>query len=88
MRGAAFMEQVVRLAGQLGAQLQMERRRRSMTQTDLAGIVGTHQKTISAIENGSEGARLETLLRIIAALDLDMQIIPRRKIGKRIEDIF
>ncbi|GLK46164.1 MULTISPECIES: helix-turn-helix domain-containing protein [Novosphingobium] len=82
------MEQVVRLASQLGALLQTERRRRSMSQADLAGKVGTHQKTISAVENGSEGVKLETLLGIIAALDLDMQIVPRRKVGKSIEDVF
>lgn len=82
------MEQVVRRASQLGARLQTERRRRSMTQADLARKVGTHQKTVSAIENGSEGTKLETLLGIIAALDLDMQIVPRRKAGKSIEDVF
>jgi HTH-type transcriptional regulator/antitoxin HipB len=82
------MEQVVRLASQLGARLQTERRRQSLSQTELASKVGTHQKTISAIENGSEGAKLETLLGIIAALDLDMQIVPRRKTGKSIEDVF
>ena len=82
------MEQVIRLSSQLGALLQTERRRLAMSQTELARKVGTHQKTISAIENGNEGTKLETLLRIIAALDLDLQIVPRGKNRKSIEDVF
>ena len=82
------MNQVVRLPRQLGAIIQNERRRQGMTQQQLASLIGKQQKTISAIENGSQGTKLETLLRVIATLDLDIQIVPRRPDGKSIEDVF
>ena len=82
------MNQVVRLPRQLGAIIQNERRRQGMTQQQLASLIGKQQKTISAIENGSQGTKLDTLLRVIATLDLDIQIVPRRPDGQSIEDVF
>ena len=82
------MRQIVRLPSQLGAIVQSERLRRGMTQSELASLAGTQQKTISAIENGREGTKLDTLLSVIASLGLDMQIVPREKSGTSIEDVF
>ena len=82
------MSQIVRLPSQLGAIVQQERLRRGMTQQELADLIGKGQKTISAIENGSDGTRLGTLLSLIAKLDLDFEICPRRKSGAGIEDVF
>ena len=82
------MNQIVRLPSQLGALIQSARLQRNMTQQQLASLIGKQQKTISAIENGSEGTKLDTLLRVIAILDLDLQVIPRRKDGKDIADVF
>lgn len=82
------MNQIVRLPSQLGALIQTARLRRNMTQQQLASLIGKQQKTISAIENGSEGTKLDTLLSVIAVLDLDLQVIPRRKDGKDIADVF
>ncbi len=82
------MTQIVRLPSQLGALIQSARLRHNMTQQQLASLIGKHQKTISAIENGSDGTKLDTLLRVIATLDLDLQIVPRRRDGKGIEDVF
>ena len=82
------MNQVVRLPRQLGAIIQNERRRQGITQQQLASLISKQQKTISAIENGSQGTKLDTLLRVIATLDLDIQIVPRRPDGKSIEDVF
>ena len=82
------MTQIVRLPSQLGALIQSERLRQNMTQQQLASLIGKHQKTISAIENGSEGTKLDTLLSVIAVLDLDLQVTPRRKDGTDIADVF
>ena len=82
------MRQIVRLPNQLGAIVQSERLRQGMTQSELASLTGTQQKTISAIENGSTGTKLDTLLSVIASLGLDMQIAPRERDGKSIEDVF
>ena len=82
------MHQIVRLPSQLGAIVQSERLRQGMTQSELASLTGTQQKTISAIENGSEGTKLDTLLSVIASLGLDLQIVPRQRDSKTIEDVF
>lgn len=84
----AFMQQIVRLPSQLGAIIQSERLKQGMTQSELASLTGTQQKTISAIENGSEGTKLDTLLSVIASLRLEMQIVPREQGRKSIEDVF
>ncbi len=82
------MHQIVRLPSQLGAIIQSERLKQGMTQSELASLTGTLQKTISAIENGSAGTKLDTLLSVIASLGLDMQIVPREQGRKSIEDVF
>ena len=40
------------------------------------------QETVSLIENGHPAARIETLLALLAVLDLEFQIGPRSKPGK------
>lgn len=82
------MTQIIRRPSQLGAFIQSARLRQNMTQQQLASLIGKQQKTISAIENGSAGTKLDTLLSVIAMLDLDIQIIPRRQDGKDIADVF
>lgn len=82
------MPQIVRLPRQLGAQIHSARIAQNLSQKELASRVGLRQKTISAIENGSEGTKLDTLLSVIAALNLDMQIIERTNDTKKIEDVF
>ena len=82
------MNQMVRSPKQLGAFIHNIRTRRNLTQQALADLVGTGQKTISRIENGHEGTKLETIFSLIAALDLDIQLAPRAKGGTDISDIF
>jgi HTH-type transcriptional regulator/antitoxin HipB len=82
------MTQIIRSPSQLGAQIQSARIKRGLTQQQLAQLIGKHQKTISAIENGSPGTKLETLLSVITVLDLDLQLMPRRKGGTSIVDVF
>ncbi len=82
------MQQIVRLPSQLGAVVQSRRLAKGLTQTELAKLSSTQQKTVSAIENGSDGTRLDTLLRVIAILDLDLQIASRRQDDISIEDVF
>jgi HTH-type transcriptional regulator/antitoxin HipB len=82
------MHQIVRLPSQLEAVIQIHRLGKGLTQTELASLAGTQQKTISAIENGSEGTKLDTLISVIAVLGLDLQIVPRQQDGASIEDVF
>lgn len=82
------MNQMVRTATQLGAYIQDTRARKGISQQQLAEMIGKHQKTISSIERGSDGAKLETLLLVLAALDLDIEIGARTKASQNIGDIF
>ncbi len=60
-----------------------------MSQQELANLVGTGQKTISAIENGNEGATLETVFRLLAVLKLEIELSPRALTpGRSISDVF
>jgi DNA-binding XRE family transcriptional regulator len=45
--------------------------------TELASLSGMQQNTIPAIENGNEVYKLDTLIGVIAVLDL--QIVPRQQ---------
>lgn len=83
------MNQMARSAKQLGAHLQNERVRRGLSQTELADLAGTGQKTISHVETGSKGTKLETVFRLLAALDLEIHLEPRTKgAEKSLGDIF
>ena len=64
------MTQMIRSARQFGSLIHNARMQRNLTQQGLADLVGTGQKTISRVENGHEGTKLETIFSLIAALDL------------------
>lgn len=83
------MSQMVRSARQLGTLIQNERIRRDLSQQELADLAGTGQKTISHVENGKEGTKLETIFGLLAALDLEIHLASRAKGSqKSIGDIF
>ena len=85
----SLMTRSVRSARQLGALIREERKRKQMSQQELANLVGTGQKTISSIENGNEGATLETVFRLLAVLKLEIALSPRAfSSGKSISDVF
>jgi HTH-type transcriptional regulator/antitoxin HipB len=72
------MDQASRTAKQLGAALRRYRKAHSLTQGDVAAMINKRQATISALEAG-EGGTLETLLAVLAAIDLELVIRPRTK---------
>jgi len=82
------MTQLIRTPKQLGTFIRNARAHSGLTQQALADLVGTGQKTVSRIENGHDGTRVDTLFAIIAALDMDVQLGPRSKGGKDIGEIF
>lgn len=82
------MAQLIRSPKQLGTLIHNVRVGRNLTQKALADLVGTGQKTVSRIESGHPGTKLDTLFGIIAALDLDMKLEPRRKGGVDLGAIF
>lgn len=58
----------------LGSTIREQRKARGFTQHDVMERFQVQQKTLSDIENGAGGTRLSTLLRVLAALDLELVI--------------
>ncbi len=83
------MEHLARTSKQIGTCIQRTRKKRGWTQGQLGDRTGLRQGTISLIETGHDAVRLDTLLRILAALDLEFTITSRRKGAPQdIEDLF
>lgn len=83
------MSDLARTPKQIGNLIRRTRKARGLSQTRLGGKAGLRQETISLIESGNPAAKLETILAVLAALDLEFRIAPRSKSGATaIEDIF
>ena len=83
------MADLARDPKQIGNLIRRARKRRGLSQTQLGDTTGLRQETISLIETGNPAAKLETILAVLAALDLEFRIVPRSKGGAaEIEDIF
>lgn len=83
------MTDLARTPKQFGNLVRRARKKREFSQTRLGDAAGLRQETISLIETGNPAAKLETILAVLAALDLELRIVPRSKFSPRdIEDIF
>ena len=83
------MSDLARTPKQIGNLVQRNRKKRGWNQTQLGEKAGLRQETISLIETGNPAAKLETILVVLAALDLEFRIAPRSKgQSTNIEDIF
>jgi HTH-type transcriptional regulator/antitoxin HipB len=73
------MGKIIRSNKDLGAALRLARKDRKMRQIDVAQKASVRQALVSELENGTTTARLDTVMRVLAALDLDISIVPCRK---------
>lgn len=73
------MTDLARNPKQIGSIIRRARKRRGWNQTQLGDKAGLRQETISLIESGNPAAKLETILAVLAALDLEFRIVPRSK---------
>lgn len=64
-------------ARQLSYILQDQRKQQGQSQTVIARKVGLRQDTVSKFENTPEGTRLDTLFKLLSALDLELEVNPR-----------
>jgi DNA-binding Xre family transcriptional regulator len=55
-------------------QVQSQRTARSLSQRELAELVGTTQSAIARLEGGGRPPRIDTLLRIAEALDCELAV--------------
>lgn len=74
---------------QIGTLIRRARKKHGLSQKELGAKAGLRQETISLIETGNPATKIETLLSILSALDLEFQITPRSKgTGWNIESTF
>ena len=64
---------------ELGETLRQYRKAKALTQTAVGGPVNLEQSKISRIEKGALAIELNTLFRLLAALDLELVVQPRQK---------
>jgi ribosome-binding protein aMBF1 (putative translation factor) len=62
------------LFGQIANQVAERRHERGLSQAELARRVGTTQSAIARLESGGRPPRIDTLLRIAAALDCELAV--------------
>lgn len=83
------MTDLVRNPKQIGNEVRRARKKLGWSQTQLGDKAGLRQETVSLIETGNPATKLETILAVLAALDLEFRIGPRSKgQAAAIEDIF
>ncbi len=70
---------------QIGNLIRRARKQRALSQKALGDKAGLRQETISLIENGNPAAKIETILGLLAVLDLELHIAPRSKGGYDME---
>ena len=61
----------------LGFALREERKKKGLNQTELGRPVGIDQTTVSKVEQGKPGTRLDTLFRLLSTLDLELILQPK-----------
>jgi len=76
------MKYNIKTMKQIGLALRAIRKEKGITQKVVSSKVKLLPKTISALESGSPGSTIESLMKYIAALDCDIIIKPRRNDSK------
>ena len=69
---------IIRNQKQLGGLIRTVRKKHGWRQADLARRCSTDQKAISVIETGAYSSRLDTVLKVLAALELDLTVTDRK----------
>ena len=63
----------------LGKVLKLYRKNQGLTQVEAGSKFNLPQKTVSTIEAGTAGIRLDTAFKYMSALGLEMHLEPRNK---------
>ncbi|WP_432257110.1 helix-turn-helix transcriptional regulator [Limimaricola sp. AA108-03] len=62
----------------MGQQLRQARKAKGWSQGDLAERAGTDPRQISRIETAAHEPKLSLLLAVVAALEMDLSLVPRQ----------
>lgn len=74
---------------QFGSLIRRARKALGLSQSALASRSGLRQETVSLIETGNPATRIDTLMRLMVALDLEMSVGQRSKAKPdHLEDLF
>lgn len=73
------MTDLARSPEQIGNAIRRARKKAGMSQSELGEKTGLRQGTISQIEKGHSAAKLETILAVLSALNLELQIAERHR---------
>jgi HTH-type transcriptional regulator / antitoxin HipB len=73
------VSELARTPAQIGAAIRRQRKHLGWNQRELGERAGLRQPTISVIETGNAATRLDTLLAVLAALELELRIAPRSR---------
>lgn len=65
--------------------LKDHRKRKNLSQMDIAKRVGLKQTTVSAFEIDPRGSKMATLFKLLASLDLELEIKHRGRSNHKIE---
>jgi len=80
------MDQLIYSPKSLGSAIRRQRKAKKLNQSQAGSTFKLDQATVSSIEQGAAGTRLETLFRMLAALELEMVIRPNPKKNPNIKD--
>lgn len=63
----------------LAEALKSARKRKALTQQAVAAEIGVKQATVSSFENHPERTRVETLFKLLSAMNLELRVLERGK---------
>ncbi len=75
------MTRLARNLRQIGQTIRETRKQKGLSQQELGKLAGFQQETISRIETGKSSMKLQTILVILAVLDLEFRISPRTQVS-------
>ena len=67
---------------ELALRIAQQRKKLGLSQAAVADLVGLKQKTISAIENNPERVHVDTLLRVLSAINLEIELIDKNELRR------
>ncbi|MBL1292575.1 MAG: helix-turn-helix transcriptional regulator [Thiotrichales bacterium] len=73
------MARVIRNNNDLGEAIRRARKKLDLRQVDLARKASVRQALVSDLENGETQAKLDTIIKVLAALELDLSVVTRQK---------
>ncbi len=70
---------IISSAKNLASYLHDKRKQLKMSQSEVADLVGLKQDTISKFENSPDNSRIDTLFRILSALNLNLSLAEKEQ---------